>query len=1039
MSLPKFSVNNSLFVNLVSAIIVIIGLIVVVNIQREIYPNVSFDIVSITTVYSGATPLDVEKLITVPIEKEIIEVNGIKEIRSSSRTGLSLIYVELDPDEMNKQKVITDIQNAVDRVKDLPADVDEPIVVELTTRQYPIIEVSLSGDMKERKLQRHADTLEDILEDIPGVARVKKSGYREREVQILVDPKKLNDYYVSLDEIEDALASRNISIPAGELNTETTEYNIRTTGEFLTTEEVENVIIRANDSGNWLKIKDVARVYDTFKDEDIINKTLGTRSINLVVFKKESGDALWIVEQIKEKCKRYLEDHGDGLQISYVNDFSFYARRRLNILRNNTWAAIFIVLGALFIFLEKRVALLTFLGVPIAFFTTFIIMSAMGITINMVSMFGLIIVLGMLVDDGIIVAENIYRHMEDGTPPRIAAVKGTEEVMGAVVTAVFTTIAAFTPLLMMSGLIGRFIKNIPTVLITALLASLAEAFIILPSHLADFTKIRFNIHGDVAAKDMAWFKKLVSFYIKMINAAIRRRYKVVTVFVVVLIISITLAFTTIKFILFPSTGINYFFIRAEAPIGTPLEKTHKLISPIEKIVAELPKEEMDTYVTTVGEIEGKHYDPYASQAGNLCQIAIYLTPEQDRRRNVDQIINSLREKTKNIKGFSELRFDKPQAGPPVGKAIEIKIRGEDFTVLDQIAREYMDYLSGIEGVSDITWDHKPGKEEIHICVDRKKAAQAALSIRQIGNTIRAVFEGGIATHIKPIKAEEETDVTVRFDKSNTKDISVFDDISILNRFNKLIPLKKVASIKKAPSTTTIHHLDGKRVVTVSANVDTSKITSMKVNRLLEKRFHDISRRYHGYSVKYGGEQEETIDSLKSLLKAFIYAFLFIYLILASFFKSLVQPFVVMLAIPFGLIGVIFAFLLHGLPLSFMAILGVVGLNGIVVNDSIVLVAFINRLRANGMDRKESIINAVRMRIRPVILTTITTVGGLSTVAYGIGGRDPFLVPMALSICWGLIFSTFLTLLMIPCIYSILDEIALRVTHHSSIIRTVKVK
>lgn len=1040
MSLPRFSVNQSLFINLVSATIIIIGLTVVLGMNKEVFPNISFDVVSITATYAGATPTDVEKLISVPIEKELKQVDGIKEIKSASTAGLSFIYVKIDPDESDKQKVIRDIQSAVDRVKGLPADVDDPVVTEIASKQYPVIEVSLSGDMTERQLQKHADVLEDALEDIKGVGRIKKSGYREREIQILVEPEKLRGYYVSLDEIENALAARNISLPAGKLDTETTEYSIRTTGEFLTAEEVGDVIIRANDLGNWLRIKDIAQVSDTFKDEDIINKTLGTRSINLIVLKKESGDALYIVDQIKKICADYLKNQDSNLQISYVNDYSFFARRRLNVLRNNAWFGIFIIIGILFVFLQKRVAFFTFLGVPIAFFAAFIAMSAMGITINLISMFGLIIVLGMLVDDGIIVAENAYRYIEKGVPPRKAAVQGAEEVMGAVLTAVATTIAAFSPLLMMSGIIGKFIRNIPTVVIVALLASLAEALIILPSHLADFVKIKLDAHGNpvALAKDMPWFKKLISFYTGLVKAAIRRKYRVLAGFTLVLIIFIILAFTAIRFILFPDAGIDFFFIRAEAPIGTPLGKTHTLMRPIEKLVLELPEDELDTYVTTVGKTEEDRNDPFAGQASNVAQITVYLTPEQDRKRSVNHIIAQLREKAKDITGFTELRFDKPHGGPPVGKPVEAKIRGENFDTLDEIAEEYMDYLHTIEGASDITWDNKPGKKEIRISVDREKATRVGLNIGQIAKTIRAVFEGGIATTIKPVKAEEETDVTVRFTKAKTDDISVFDDIFIQNRSGKLIPLNKVAGIDTVSGTTTIHHLDGKRVVTVSSNIDTNKTTSMKINKLLEKKFRDISKKYLGYSVKYGGEQEETRDSLKSLFKAFFFAFLIVYLILSSFFRSLVQPFIVMLAIPFGLIGVVFAFLIHGLPLSFMAILGIVGLNGIVVNDSIVLVDFINRLRATGMSREESIIKAGQIRIRPVILTTITTVGGLSTVAYGIGGKDPFLVPMALAICWGLLFATILTLIITPCIYSIVDDITLKITHHPSVIRTVEV-
>jgi multidrug efflux pump subunit AcrB len=1041
MSLPRFSVNNSLFVNLISAIILIIGAIVITGVNREVFPNVAFDVVSITTVYPGSTPEDVEKLITVPIEKELKEVDGVKEITSTSAMGTSLIYVKIDPDEADNQKVIRDVQSAVDKVKDLPKDINaDPQVTEVTSKQYPIIEVSMSGNVSEKKLQEYADALEDELEDIKGVARIRKSGYRDREIQVLVDEKKLKEYYVSIDEIEDALASRNISIPAGKIDTDTTEYSVRTTGEFSTAEEVADVIIRANDSGNWLKIKDVAVVEDTFKDEDVVDKTLGTRSINLIILKKESGDAITIVAQAKKTCKAFLEKVEDDIQISYVNDYSYFAKRRLGVLGNNAWFGMILVVGSMLIFLQRRVALLTVLGIPIAFFATFIVMDMMGVTINLISMFGLVIVLGMLVDDGIIVAENVYRHMEDGESPREAAVKGTEEVMGAVCSAVLTTIAAFCPLLFMTGIIGKFIKGIPTVVIIALLASLAEALIILPSHLADFVKVDRDKNGNPLglSRDMPWFKGLVAFYTRVVKAAIRRKYKVLAGITAVLIVCTILAGTVLKFVLFPSAGINYFFIRGEAPIGTTLAKTSELIAPVEEIVSKLSPDELDTYVTTVGKIQEDRQDPFSGQASNLVQLTVYLTQSQDRKRDVEQIINELRDKTKDIKGFDDLRFDTPEAGPPVGKPVEVKIRGENFDTLDMIAAEYMDYLRTIPGTSDVTWDHKPGKEEIRVKVDNNKATMAGLSIRRIAKTIRGVFQGNIATKIKPVKAEEETDVTVRFAAGkDSSDLSVFEDVFISNIYGNLIPLNKVAAIEKVPGTTTIHHLDGKRVVTASSNVDTRKVTSLKVNRMLQKKFRGIDDRYIGYSVKYGGEQEETIDSLNSLMRAFFFAFLIVYLILASFFKSILQPFIVMLAIPFGLIGVVLAFLAHGLSLSFMAIMGIVALNGIVVNDSIVLVDFINKLRKSGMSRSESIVKAGQMRIRAVMLTTITTAGGLSTVAYGIGGKDPFLVPMAIALCWGLVFATALTLIVIPCIYSIIDELSMKLTHHTSMIREVK--
>jgi len=1051
MSLPRFSVNQSLMVNLISFFIIGSGAVILMFFtNREMFPNVSFDIVTVNTIFPGATPTDVEKLITVPIEQELKQVDGVKEISSTSSQGRSYIGIELDPDEKDKRQVVNDIQDAVDRVKDLPNDAEDPLVMELDSDQYSIIEVSLSGDVSENVLRGHADTLEDMLEEIDGVGKVNLSGYRDREIQVLVDPEKMRDNYVSIDEIERALASRNVSIPAGELNTETIEYSIRTTGEFLTAEEISNVIIRANDSGNWLRIRDVAEVKDTFKDEDIINKTLGTRSINLVVLKKASGDAIKIVDNIKQICKLYLEDNNDGLKISYVNDYSFFVRRRLGVLTNNgTWGTIFVII-MLFMFLKFRVAVVTFIGLPVAFAATILAMHTMGVTVNLVSMFGLIIVLGMLVDDGIIVAENVYRHIEEGQEPRLAAVKGAEEVMGAVTVAVCTTIAAFSPLLFMTGIIGKFVRNIPTVVIIALIASLGEALIILPSHLADFVKRGVKSSKKKGRKDNVikriikvltwpfriifnsnWFRHVVKFYTKVVTSAVALRYIIIFAIMPILLY-VTLSVLALgfqgkgplKLILFPSAGVEFFFIRGEAPIGTPLETTEKLIKPIEDIVEQIPEYELDTYVTAVGQIQEDRHDPFSGEGSHLAQVTVYLTPEQDRERKVDDIIKELRKKTRDIRGFEDLRFDKPETGPPVGKPVEIRIRGEHFKVLDDISLKFMDYIRSLKGTSDVTWDHKPGKQEIRVNVDREKAAMAGVTIQQVAKTVRAVFEGGIATEIKPVKAEEETDVTVRYVRERAEKMDVFNDILVYNSYGNLIPLKKIATIEKVPGTTNISHLDGKRVVTVSANIDTDKTTAIEVNNAIADKFRDIPRDYPGYTVKYGGEQEESIRSIMSLGRAAVFAFVFIYFMLASFFKSLIHPFLVIIAIPLGLMGVVAGFIYHGVPLSFMAVFGLVGLAGIVVNDSIVLVSFINNLRISGTEKRESIIKAGQIRLRPVILTTVTTVGGLASVAYGWGGeRDPFLVPMALAICWGLAFASALTLFIIPCCFAILDDIA----------------
>ncbi|MCK4436435.1 efflux RND transporter permease subunit [bacterium] len=1024
MKLAEFSIKHSLFVNLLSLFLLLAGVFSLLRMQREAYPSVSFDVVTVNTVYAGAPAEEVEKLATIPLEKELKRVDGIDEIRSSSLENLSAISIMLSPEVKNKAKVINDIQRAVDRVKNFPEGVEDPEVTEISMKEFPVIEVSLSGQLLEANLQEYAEALQDRLEDIKGVASVNRKGFRDEEIWIEVEPEKLKEYHLSLEEIMSALRRRNRSIPAGKLTLPQGEFSIRTTGEFKTVPEIEEVIIRANEVGNYLRVRDVGQVKRTFEEEDVINKTLGTRAINLVVVKKESGDAIDIVEDIKCIVEDFRKDVSPELKISYVDDLSFYIQRRLDVLRNNGWIGVSLVIISLLIFLNRYVAVITAFGLPIAFFTTFAVMSYLGISINLISMFGLIIVLGMLVDDGIIISENVYRYIEGGMAPREAAIVGTQEVMRPVTATILTTMAAFSPLLFMSGIIGKFIRGIPIVVILALAASLLEAFVILPSHLSDFVRVRRDKSGRVRSKkESPWFQKLLSGYTGLLRGAVKRRYLVV-VCLFILLISFVFIAKNMSFILFPSTGIEFFFVRAEAPRGTPLEKTNELVKQLEVLVRELSPEELDTFVTEVGRFQENILDPYLRRDSHLTQITVYLTPPRQRKRDAFEIKEALRERAKNIEGFENIYFDMPEGGPPVGKAVAVRIRGEEYNVLEEIANQFQDFMKPVEGALDVQHDYRPGEDQIRVIVDEAKASRAYLSIGEIAATVRNAFEGGVATSIKRVKAEEEIDVIVRFPLAERKTLETFQEILIPNRFDNLIPLKEVGRVEEGKGMTVINHLDGKRVVTVSAGVDTEKITSLKLNQMVAKHFKDIESRYPGYTVRYGGEQEETQESMRSLLRAFVLAFFLIFMILATNFNSLHQPLVVMLAIPFGLIGVIIAFLLHGEPLSFMAFLGVVGLSGVVVNDSIVLVDFINKLRKKGVDRRHSIIEAGQLRLRPVTLTTLTTVLGLTPVAYGIGGGDPFLQPAALAICWGLVFATALTLIVIPCIYAVIDDLAI---------------
>ncbi|MCK4519308.1 MAG: efflux RND transporter permease subunit, partial [Candidatus Omnitrophica bacterium] len=571
------------------------------------------------------------------------------------------------------------------------------------------------------------------------------------------------EFHLSLKEIMAALKRRNMSIPAGKMRGEK-EIVIRTTGEFHTVEEIENVIIRANDMGNWLRIKDVAAVRFYFEDEEVINKSSGTRSIMLTVIKRSSGDTINIVDDVKKQTAGFVQNAPKNLEINYINDISYYIRRRLGVLRNNGIIGFALVICVLVFFLHHRTAFLTALGIPIAFGATLAIMGYFDISVNLITMFGLIIVLGMLVDDGIIVAENCSRYLEAGMDPRASAIKGTEEVLKPVITAVLTTMAAFAPLLFLPGIMGKFIKGIPIVVIIALCASLLEALIILPSHFADFVKRpRAKKQGGKSGMELSHVKWLVKFYTRLLNRALNRRYWVIFGLVIVLLGTFTLA-KKMDFVLFGSEeAIEQFYIRAEAPVGTNLYTTNELVGQIEKEVAALPDTQLESYTTQVGMMGmGWMFDEYGKQGSHVAQVTVNLTPFNYRDKTVSEIIENLRSGLKDVSGFEKVYFEKEKEGPPVGKAVAVEIRGEDFAVLEDIADEVSAYLAGIKGVSDVASSYEAGRSETRVLVDEKMASSSSLSIEEIASSIRYAFKGGVATSIKPTKAEEEIDVLVRF-------------------------------------------------------------------------------------------------------------------------------------------------------------------------------------------------------------------------------------------------------------------------------------
>lgn len=628
----------------------------------------------------------------------------------------------------------------------------------------------------------------------------------------------------------------------------------------------------------------------------------------------------------------------------------------------------------------------------------------------------------MLVDEDIVISENIHRHLQEGKSNEEATILGAGEVGRSVIATVATTLAAFIPLYLMSGIMGKFIRNIPIIVNITLIASLIEALFILPSHLSDLTR---KIHTDRIQKnkhlrERRFYQHMLALYEKTLGTCLKHRYRFSAVSLLLLVVVGLNAIYRMPFVLFPSRGIEIFFIKVEGEPADTVEVTEKKFDPIEKIVASLPKNELDNFVTQIGIVQQDPDDPYTDRGTHLGQVIVYLTPERQRDRTAEEIIGAIRPEIEKASTFKKLSFERVHPGPPVGRDVEVRIRGEDFSILNRLAEKYIGALQKIDGVNDLQSDYRPGKTEIRVLVDREKAAQVFLTPADVATAVRNAFEGMVATTIK--KSDEEIEVVVKFPVAYRWKREALDELLIPNRLGNLIPLNKIGTLKEEKGLEMIKHFDGLRSVSVTANLDETRVTPLRLMQRIGHEMKDILLPYPGYAVHYGGQNEETRESLGSLFNALYIALGLIFIIMIAMFRSISQSLIILVTIPFGLIGVVIGLEMHGFPLSFMAMLGMVGLAGIVCDSGLIMIDFINNSRKRGADKMKSIMEGSLLRFRAILLTTLTTVLGVLPSAYGIGGNDPFIQPMALAMNYGLVVGAFLSLFLVPCLMAITDDL-----------------
>ena len=1024
----QFLVDRSLVVNLVSIFLLGIGIYAAVSINREAFPNVNMDVLLIEVHYPGASPKELEQLVVTPIEQELRLLSGIDKMVSMSFPGSARISLELDPDASNRDQIANDVTLAVNRAK-LPRDLpDDPIVTEIDGSVFPIVRLAIQAPMDDLQLKRLGDKIKDDLLNVPGVGQVVVFGDRKSEIRVTVDPKRMRQERVSVDEIARALQAWNLNVPGGDIDTPKGQKVVRVVGEFEDAKDASQLVLRATEGGSALRLGDVAEVKESLIKPQTLYSVGGKPGFSMLILKKSGHDIIDTIDQIKEYAKTIPELYGKDIKYSFFQDFSRFVKLRLGVLTNNGMVGLVLVFVSLLLFLRLSVALTTTLGLPIIFFSGLFILYISGISLNMISMMGFIMVLGMLVDDAIIVGENITYYMEQGLSPHKAAVKGAHDLLGPVTTTIMTTVAAFIPMMFVSGMIGKFIIAIPVVVITLLIISWLQSFLVLPSHAAGFTNP--NKHPP----ERAWLVALDKTYEWFLVRAVRWRWTTIFVSFSVLIGSLMLTKALPPFQLFPAAGVEEFVVKVTAPAGTDLLSMHEKLKQIDAEIHKRASKYMEATVLKSGDISLDQMDPLIQRGSRYAQLRAIYTPAVGRPHH-DALVE-MRRLAKEIPPlFPDLtmNFSEIRPGPPVGHPLQAEISGHNDDERKLAANRLIEYLSTIKGVYNIESGLKPGDDELKVRLNRRLATYAGIDLATASRHIRAASGGLVVSTVR--RNTEEIDVTLRFPDDRKDQLSILKNVLIPNNRDGLVPLYKIAEFVETPGFTTLRHKDGIRVINVVADVDANIISSTQLNR--QVRAHqaewlgDLSSKIH---VNYGGEEEKNQESFDSLVAAFLFALIGIFFILAIQFNRLSYPILVMLAIPFGMVGIIISFLVHSwlwkpMPLSFMSMLGMVALTGVVVNSSLVLLVFIQRARHAGMAMEEAIIQAGRRRLRAVLLTATTTVVGLLPTAYGWGGMDPFVAPMALALSWGLMFATGVTLITIPATLAAAHDVKYAIKHH----------
>jgi multidrug efflux pump subunit AcrB len=997
--------RNRITPNLMMLVFLVGGFLVALRIKQEVFPEFDLNMVSIQVAYPGSSPEEVEQGIILVIEEAIRGLDGIKEITSIAGESMGMVRAELE-EGADDQRIYQDIKQQVDRIVTFPLDAEEPEVSLLIMRRE-VLRIQLYGDTSEWVLRELAELVRDRLLQDPQITQVDLRGARRYEVAIEIDQHVLRTYGLTLDQVARRVRATSIEIPGGNLETQGGDILLRVSERRQWAKEFATIPLITTADGSVLFLGDVAKIIDTFEERDRYATYNGKRAVGIEVYRVGDQTPIGVSDAVRSAMVEIEKDLPPGIDWVVNRDRSDIYRQRLELLLKNAFIGLILVIILLGLFLEFRLAFWVTMGIPISFLGCFLFLPMLDVTINMISMFAFIVALGIVVDDAIVVGENIYEYRQRGMSFLQAAISGAKDVLVPVTFSILTNIVAFLPLCFIPGVMGKIWRVIPFVVITVFSISWIEALLILPCHLAHGKKrtTRVGLLGTLQHLFSTTLDRIIKkAYMPFLDICIRFRLITVAISIAVLIGILGYVLSgRIGIILMPRVESDVSVVTAMLPYGSPVSKA-------EQVSRQLVAAAEQTAKTNGGEKLVKGI--FALIDENEIEVTVYLTNPDIRPISTTQLTQAWRQNVGSIPGLESLRFEADRGGPGRGAALTIELSHRDIDVLDRAGEALAGMLADFPNVKDIDDGYTPGKRQLDYSLT-DEGHSLGLTQQTLARQLRNAFYGAEA--VRQQRGRNEVRAKVRLPREQRVRQYDLEELLIRTPQGTNVPLAQIARVKPGRAYTAINRRNGRRTVTVTANVEPMSETSQIKTTLESDVLPQLVKRFSGLSYRWEGRQQDMMESTSSLFSGLFLALFAIYALLAVPFRSYYQPVIVMIAIPFGIVGAVLGHIIMGYALSLMSMMGIVALCGVVVNDSLILIDYANRQWRKGVSPFDAIHQAGGRRFRPILMTTLTTFGGLSPMIFETSRQARFMIPMAISLGFGILFATSITLIIVPCL------------------------